>query len=261
MLERIGQRRHVTRIASLVSGLLLWQVLIGNFQVINPVLLQPPLVILDTLGTLLGESSFIDQAVLTFRRVIIASIGASAVGIVLGLSMGWNDTVKALSFPVVSAVYPLPKVSLLPLLMLIFGMGERAFIITIAIAATFLVIFNAMRGVEDIGTLYFDVAQDNGVDSAYAYFREILLPGALPMIFTGLRLTLNTALLVTISVEFIAARQGLGAIIWSSWNTLQTAQMYATVLIVMIAGVLITYGLEVVAKYTMPWKETVGTAT
>jgi len=247
-------RQRVVRVGTLVAVLVLWQLLIGTLHVFRPIILPAPVTILQTLATLLGTDQFVNAIVVTFRRVILASIGASVVGVLLGLSMGWNETVKAVSFPIVSAVYPLPKVSLLPLLMLIFGIGERAFVITVAIAATFLVMFNAMRGVDDIGNLYFEVAKDNGAASTYAYFREVLLPGALPMIFTGLRLTLNTALLVTISVEFVAARQGLGSIIWTSWNTLQTPTMYAAVLVVMLAGVVITYGLDMLAGYAMPWR-------
>ena len=138
--------------------------------------------------------------------------------------------------------------------MLILGVGNTAFVVTAALGATFLVMFNSMRGVADIGNLYFEVAKDNGVGSSYTYFKEILVPGALPMIFTGLRLTLNTALLVVIAIEFVAARSGLGSFIWARWSKLQTEGMYAAVLIVSLAGILITYGLAWAAEYTMPWK-------
>jgi len=256
-----ANRDLMVRIGSFVGILVVWQILIGVFSVVPAFLLPPPTTILAALGHLLGQSSFIDDVRITLIRVAIASLLASIPGVILGLAMGWNRTVKALLFPIVSATYPLPKVALLPLFMLVFGIGDKAFIVTAAIAATFLVMFNSMRGVADIGTLYFEVAQDNDVDSVYTYFREILLPGALPMIFTGLRLTLNTALLVTISIEFVAARHGLGAFIWSRWNTLQTPQMYAAVFVVSLAGVGITYGLEWVADYAMPWRtETTGTA-
>lgn len=248
------KRRHAVTLGTLLAALVLWEILIGYFQVIAPYLLPPPSDILAALQVLLGTDSFVNHMRVTARRVVIASVLAAVPGVILGLAMGWSPTVKALSFPVVSATYPLPKVSLLPLFMLIFGRGELSFVLIIAIAATFLVLFNAMRGVDAIGNLYFEVARDNGITSSYVYFKEILLPGALPMIFTGLRLTLNTALLVTISVEFVAAQTGLGSFIWQSWGTLQTARMYAAVLLVMLAGILITYGLEWAAIYAMPWK-------
>lgn len=255
-----SNRANAIRLGSIVAILVIWQVLIGVFSVVPAFLLPPPTAILAALGQLLNQASFINDVEVTFVRVVAAAILASVPGVILGLAMGWSRTVKALVFPIVTATYPLPKVALLPLFMLVFGIGDRAFVITTAIAATFLVMFNSMRGVSDIGTLYFEVAQDNDVDSAYTYFREILLPGALPMIFTGLRLTLNTALLVTISIEFVAARHGIGAFIWSNWNTLQTAQMYAAVFVVSLAGVAITYGLEWAAEYSMPWRSEMATA-
>ena len=254
MLSGVNFRDYSVRIGSLVGAIIAWQVLIGYFQLIPPYLLPPPSDIITALFRLLGTESFQQNIWATFYRTIAASILASVPGVILGLAMGWSDTVKALAFPIVSSTYPLPKVALLPLFMLVLGTGNTAFIVTAAIGATFLVMFNSMRGVADIGSLYFEVAQDNEVDSAYTYFKEILLPGALPMIFTGLRLTLNTALLLVISIEFVAARQGLGSFIWSRWSTLQTDGMYAAVLIVSLAGILITYGLAWAADRAMPWK-------
>lgn len=259
MVGYAGYRGYLVPIASLLGVLVLWEILVGYVHVIEPYLLPPPSDILSALAMLLGTESFIGHIRATLVRTFLASIIASVPGVILGLAMGWSRTVKALVFPIVSATYPLPKVALLPLFMLVFGIGDRAFILTTGLAATFLVMFNSMRGVADIGNLYFEVAQDNEVNSVYTYFKEILLPGALPMIFTGLRLTLNTALLVMIAVEFVAARQGLGAFIWTRWSTLQTDQMYAAVLVVSLVGVLITYGLAWAADYTMPWKSDTGT--
>ena len=255
MSAQFLSRDNLVPIASLVGALVVWEVGIGYLELVPAYLMPPPTEIVGALVALLGTESFQGHIRATFWRTILASVIAAVPGIILGLAMGWSRTIKALFFPLVSATYPLPKVALLPLFMLVFGIGDRAFILTTGIAATFLVMFNSMRGVADIGSLYFEVAQDNQVDSAYTYFREVLLPGALPMIFTGLRLTLNTALLVMIAVEFVAARQGLGSYIWTTWSTLQTPQMYAAVLVVSFAGILITYGLAWAADRLMPWKQ------
>lgn len=254
MLDWRAHQDNLVRIGSLVAALLVWEVLIGHLHLIQAYLLPPPSAIADALIRLLGTDNFIGHIRATAWRTAAASVLASIPGVVIGLAMGWSRTVKSIVFPLVSATYPLPKVALLPLFMLVFGIGDQAFILTTAIAAMFLVMFNSMRGVADIGNLFFEVAKDNDVDSPYTYFKEILIPGALPMIFTGLRLTLNTALLVMIAVEFVAAKQGLGAYIWSTWTTLQTPEMYAAVLVVSLGGVLITYGLAWAADHTMPWK-------
>lgn len=254
MLSRIYNKDQLVGVGSIVVTIVVWEIVMGYLQVIPVYLLPPPSDILQALVGLLGTDRFIEHIRETFVRVVGASVVASIPGVIIGLAMGWSPTVRALILPIVNATYPLPKVALLPLFLLIFGVGNTAFIITAAIGATFLVMFNAMRGVAAIGDLYFDVAKDNGVNSSYTYFREILLPGAMPMIFTGLRLTLNTALLVVIAIEFVAARTGLGAFIWSRWSTLQTEGMYAAVLVVSLAGILITYGLAWVADQTMAWK-------
>ncbi|MEF8781117.1 MAG: ABC transporter permease subunit, partial [Haloferacaceae archaeon] len=101
--------------------------------------------------------------------------------------------------------------------------------------------------------VYVDVARDNGATSTYALFREVLLPGSLPIVFTGLRLGVSTSFLIVISVELIAGNDGLGYFLWVSWNTYQLHELYAALVVVGAFGILITYGLERLQRYLVPW--------
>lgn len=205
---------------------------------------------------LLENAWFWEHIYATVYRTALSSILASAFGITMGLAMGWNSVMKRSFGPLFSAIYPLPAVALLPLMMLLFGMGNRAFILTAALGAFFLMLWNALNGARSIKNVYFDVARDNGVTSTRNLFREVLLPGTLPHIFTGLRLCVSTSLMLVVSIELVAGNSGLGYFLWRSWSVYMLPNVYSTVLVIGIIGVLITYGLQFLSDRLIPWKQT-----
>lgn len=248
-------RDYAAQIGSAVAVLLLWQLSVDVVGLISPSVLPAPTAIAITTATLATDAGFLAHVGSTLRRTVIASVFAAGFGIVLGLAMGWSDTVRSLLGPIFSALYPLPVVALLPLLILIFGRGDGALIFAAAFGGFFLVAWNAMSAAGGIESVYFDVARDNDATSTYALFREVLLPGSLPVVFTGLRLGLSTSFLIVISVELIAANDGLGYFMWVSWNTYQLAELYASVVVIGAFGIAITYGLEQLQGYLVPWEE------
>jgi ABC-type nitrate/sulfonate/bicarbonate transport system permease component len=173
-------------------------------------------------------------------------------GIVLGVLMGMNRSLRVALDPVISAVYVLPKIAILPLVMLIFGIGETSKIVIVAVSSFFLVLINTSVGVRDIEPIFFEAARNYGA-SRRQLFWHVIIPGALPVIFAGLRLSLGTALIVIIAAEFVAAQYGLGYLIWFSWQTLLTENMFAGLVVVMILGALFTGGLQAIERKLMPW--------
>ena len=109
------------------------------------------------------------------------------------------------------------------------------------------------RGVRDIEPIFFEVGHNYGANRVQM-FRHVIIPGALPIIFAGLRLSLGTALIVIIAAEFVAAKYGLGYLIWFSWQTLLTENMFAGLVVIMVLGALFTSGLQAVEKWLMPWQ-------
>lgn len=179
-------------------------------------------------------------------------VGATA-GIILGVLMGINRTIRAALDPVFSAIYVLPKIAILPLVMLLFGIGEMSKIVIVAIAAFFLVLINTMTGVRDIEPIYLDAGRNYGANG-WQLLWHVILPGALPFILAGLRLSLGTALIVIIAAEFVAAKYGLGYLVWFSWQTLLTENMFAGLVVIMVLGALFTSGLQAVEHRLMPWR-------
>lgn len=174
-------------------------------------------------------------------------------GIVLGVVMGMSRSVRVALDPVISAVYVLPKIAILPLVMLIFGIGETSKIVIVAISSFFLVLINTTVGVRDIEPIFFEAARNYGANR-WQMFWHVIIPGALPVIFAGLRLSLGTALIVIIAAEFVAAQYGLGYLIWFSWQMLMTQNMFAGLVVIMILGALFTGGLQWIEHRLMPWQ-------
>lgn len=174
-------------------------------------------------------------------------------GIFIGMLMGLNRAVRAALDPIVAATYPIPKVAILPLLMLVFGIGDGSKVAIVAIAVFYLVLINAMLGVREIDRIYFDVARNFGAPRRKLFLR-VILPGALPSIFAGLRLGIGVALIVLVAAEFVAADSGIGYLIWSSWETLTIENMFVGIIVITILGVVTTFLLKECERALIPWR-------
>ncbi len=201
-------------------------------------------------------SLFTESHVLTTLWRVFAGFVIGAIpGVFLGMIMGMNKTVRTMLDGTMSAIYVLPKIAIFPIMMLIFAnpFGEGPKIAVVAISAFFLVAINTMAGVRDIDPVYIQAGVNYGANRLQL-FRHVILPGALPVIFAGLRLALGTALIVIVAIEFVRARKGVGFVTFYYWEVLVTEKMYAGLFVVMGLGVLLTFGLQWLERRIMPWQ-------
>ena len=174
-------------------------------------------------------------------------------GAVVGIAMGLNRWVRAVLNPVVAAIYPIPKSAILPLMMLIFGLGETSKIMLVAISVFFVVLINAMAGVLQIDPIYLDVGRNLRV-SRFQFFRTIALPGALPVIMAGVKLGMGTSLIVIVMAEMVASQSGIGYLLWQSWQTLVVEEMYVGLIVISALGLVSTWVLDGLERVLIPWK-------
>ena len=191
----------------------------------------------------------------TLVRVFLGFLIGAAPGILLGVVMGMSRTVRTMIDATLSAFYVLPKIAIFPIMMLVFPdpFGEGPKIAVVAISAFFLVTINTMVGVRDIDPVYLEAGRNYGANR-WQLLRHVIVPGAMPVIFAGLRLALGTALIVIIAVEFVRAKTGVGFLTFYYWEILAPEKMYAGLLVVMLLGVLLTIGLQWVERLVMPWR-------
>jgi NitT/TauT family transport system permease protein len=218
--------------------IILWEIVV-RLGYVEPLFFPPPTLVLTTLIELLKTHEVQPHVFISLRRIFFGFLLGSIPGLILGLIMGWSREVRVFFDPLISATYPIPKIALLPLIMLIFGIGEMSKIVLIAIGCFFLVLINSMAGVMNINKIYFEVAENYGA-SKYQIFTKIVLKGSLPMIFTGLRLALGLSLILVVAAEMVSANQGLGAMIWLAWETLRTEKLYVGIITIAFLGLLFT---------------------
>lgn len=219
---------------------------------ISPLLTPAPTTILRELVRLATNGvMFTHLGVTLFRLGSGLLIGAGG-GIVLGLAMGGWAPLRRAFDPLVAAIHPIPKIALFPILIVLLGIGEESKIAAIAIGAFFPSLLNTIAGVRGISTVQLDLARNYGADNR-ALFLRVFLPGSLPMVFTGLRLSANVAFISAIGVEMVAAETGLGSLLWQSWQVFRIEQLYATLVVISIVGILMVAVIRGLMRRSAPW--------
>ncbi len=205
----------------------------------------------DGAWSLIAES----HVLATLYRVAAGFVIGALPGILVGMAMGLNQTIRQMLDPIMSAIYVLPKIAIFPLMMLVFAnpFGEGPKVAVIAITAFFLIAINTMAGVRGIDTVYLEAGRNFGA-GRWQMLRHVIIPGALPIIFSGLRIALGSALIVIVAVEFIRAQQGVGYLVYYYWTILSIDKMYASLFVVMVLGVGLTWLLQWLERRAMPWR-------
>ena len=244
-------------LSALLAVLLLWQLLTAVWGEISAARFPTPLEVALALKqiTLEGYSNGrLHQHVLT--SVLLVSMGfvvASGVGVTLGLAMGASRTVEALMNPVFLLLRPIPPLAWIPLAIVWLGLGNAAKMMVIFFAAFVPSVINSYAGVRQIDKPVFEAAAMLGV-KGWRYWREVLIPGALPSIFTGLRLSLQASWTTLVAAELVGAVQGLGQILNQASQDIYPAMILVGMISVALCGWLMTQGLAWLEKRVMPWK-------
>lgn len=194
---------------------------------------------------------------ISITRLVIGFLLGAIPGAALGLLMGLSNLAERVFQPLISMLYPLPKIALLPLIMLIFGLSEASKYVTVAIGVFFIMAINTYGGVQNIQSIYFDVARNLKVP-AWRVYLTIALPGALPGVFTGLRLATGVALILLVSAEFVGANEGLGFRIWWSWTVFWVEQMYVGLVIIALLGFGFSTFVGYMERVFLPWRRKSG---
>jgi NitT/TauT family transport system permease protein len=221
--------------------------LLGRFWLIPGVFLKQGL---EGVKLLLVES----HMNATILRILAGFVLGAIPGIIIGVLMGMNRIVRVMLDPVISATYVVPKITILPLAMLIFDpFGETYKIVTVGIGVFFLVLINTMTGVKDIDPIFLEAGKNFGANRLQL-FRHVIIPAAFPFIFAGLRLGLGVGLTIVIAIEFLRAQKGVGYITWYSWEIMVVENMYGGLVTIMFLGILTTFGLQRLERWVIPWQ-------
>ncbi len=239
-------------LAVALVALALWQLAAG-LQIISPLFFPPPSQIARVSWSQLLDGALTAHIGATLSRLGLGMLAGGLAGYLLGLLMGWSRRLEMIVNPFISAAHPVPKIAILPLFLVIFGIGETSRVLVVALGAFFPMLVNSMAGVRQIHAIHFEVARNYDAGWLRTLLR-VVLPGSLPLALAGLRLALNVALLITISVEIIGAPAGLGSMIWRAWQTMRTEELYASLAVIMALGILFNLLVNGLSRCLMPWQ-------
>jgi NitT/TauT family transport system permease protein len=249
---RAKRRDRIISVASPLGLLLAWE-LAAQASLIDVRFFPAPSSIIGTLIDMAKAGELIENVAITLRRIALGFVlgGVPAIGI--GIAMGLWRPIRALVDPLIAATYPIPKSSLMPLILLICGLGEMSKIVMVAIGVFYPMAINATAGVLQINQIYLDVGKSYRA-SRWDTFRTIALPGALPFIMTGVKLGAGLALILIAVAEMVGAKSGIGYMIWSAWETFAVKKMYVGLLVVAVIGFVISLVLNEVERLVIRWK-------
>jgi ABC-type nitrate/sulfonate/bicarbonate transport system permease component len=203
--------------------------------------------------TSLRSGELLTNTEATLQRLVLGFVLGGLPGLAVGILMGVYRPLRLIFDPLIAATYPIPKSAILPLILLIFGLGESSKVVMVAIGAFYPIAINTTSGVREISLIYFDVGRNFNA-SRWDIFRTVALPGALPFIMTGAKLGAGLGLILISIAEMMGAKTGLGYMIWSAWETFDVEQMYVGLFVVSLIGFLLTVLFNELERRVVPWK-------
>ncbi len=228
---------------------LLW--LIAAEIIKSPVLVSPIDVYLS-LGNILQSGMFL-HIIASLIRVVEGLLLSLLIGIPVGLFLSSSPKINKICSPLVYFSYPIPKLALLPLVMLMLGIGESAKVTMIVLILVFQIIIATRDGVLHISKESFHVVRSLGA-SKIQILRWVTLPAIIPEVLTNLRIAVGTALSVLFFMETYGTERGMGFYIMDAWMRLSYTQMYAGILILSLIGFLLFFMIDLIEDFLCKWK-------
>ncbi len=191
-----------------------------------------------------------------YRLLMGYGIGV-AIGIPVGLVLGQIRLARAAFEPLLNALYVVPKLALLPILLLLLPGREGPLITLVAVAVFFIMAISSLAAALMTPAGYIDVAR-SFTASRWVMFRRVVFANALPQIFAALRLASGAAVLMLVGSEFVAASSGIGYLVWHSWSLFLADQMYVGIITIALLGVLFSALIGVLERFSVPWAASEG---
>jgi NitT/TauT family transport system permease protein len=230
-------------------------VVIGPFSFVPPppLFLPTPFEIVAAFDVYIKDGRIWRDVAVSGQELLTGYLSAAVLGIVLGLLIGWYARLRYALDPFITFLYATPRIVLLPLFIIWFGIGVESKIAVVFLGAIFAVLINTAAGVRNLDTNLIKVARSFGA-SDFALFRTIALPGSVPFILTGLRLGIGHALTGVVVGELVAAQFGVGQMMAVAGATFQSAKVFMGLFLIAGAGMTMTYTLAWLENRFEAWR-------
>ena len=238
-----------------IIGLLLaaWQIA-ATWQLVMPFLLPPPAAVLRWIADDILSGTLIINIALTLYRTFVGFALAAIVGVVIGILMTRMVSVRWFFDPILSFGLPLPKVALLPVFMLWFGLFDTSKILMVAFSACFQIIISTWHGTQSVEKELLWSARSLGATDREILW-EIVLPAALPQILTGLQIAMPVCMIVVLITEMQMGGQGLGDSMLAAARYAKTAGVFAGIIEIGAVGLCVIKLMELIRRRLLAWHQ------
>lgn len=241
-----------------VGGLAAFWLAGTRYGIISPQMFPTPEQFVAAARQLVTGEGFADgrlhEHVLQSLKLIVAGFfAATLIGVPLGLWMGWSARAEALVNPIFLLIRPIPALAWIPLAIVWLGLGDAAKVMILWFAAFVPAVINSFTGVRTIDRPIIEASRMLGV-RGLALVKDVVVPGALPSIFTGLRLSLQGCLTALVAAELLGAILGMGKVLYQAGLDIYPAMILVGMVTVAVVGVVLTLLLDWAERATMPWR-------
>lgn len=237
-------------LAASLLMLALWQVL---SMLVDDIIVPPPYRVFALLLVEIHHLSFWKHVAASSERIALALLIAFILAVPLGLALGTSRRLDRWSQPLIYMSYPIPKIVLLPLVLLVFGVGDSGKIAMISLILFFQLLVTTRDAAREVSPeMRFSLLSLGG--NRWDLFRHVIWPSSLPAVFTALRVATGTVVAVLFFVESIGTRHGMGFYILDAWGRASTEQIYIGILALAGMGVLLYELFDIMERITCRWK-------
>jgi len=246
---RLKEYKPVNFTIAFIIIFAMWQMV--SMIINKPLFPTPHAIIINIIRTFNSDISI--HVIYSFIRIIVGLLFTLVIGIPVGILMGYFKKADLILSPIIYFNYPIPKIALLPIVMLIFGLGDLTKIVMIFLITFFPVVVNIKDEVKNIPKDVFYTMYSLGA-THFQIIKEIVLPGIIKSILTSLRIGIGTAISVLFFTENFGTEYGMGYFIMDSWMRINYIQMYSGILILSIIGLILFILIDVLENILCPWK-------
>jgi NitT/TauT family transport system permease protein len=243
--------RHAGWLSVLVV-VALWE-LVCRAGLVSPFTLPAPSRVLAALLEMAGSGELARHLLASLARLALGWALGATLGVAVGLAIGISSLARSIGLPLVSALFPVPKIALLPLLILWLGIGEASKVATIALGTFFPTVIATASGVDQIPKSLVRMAQSFDL-APRAIVRRVILPGALPGVLAGARISASIALVLLTAAEMIGAEHGIGALVLQAGHLMRSDRLLAGVVLLSVLGLAIGAAIGALERRLLAWR-------
>lgn len=238
--------------ATLIGLVALWQ-LAAWLGWIPVAFVSDPEAIGRALWNLAGSGELWADLGASMQRLAIGWVVGTVTGLAAGLAIGLFTQARSAGMAVVAALFPIPKIALVPLFIIWFGIGEGSKVVTLATGVFFPMVISTVAGIDAVPRTLIRMGQSFNLPWR-SIVLKIVLPGALPAILSGFRITTSTAIILLVAAEMVGAEKGIGAFVLEAGNLYDIDNLLAGIVLLSLIGIVVSWALDRLERALLAWR-------